>query len=213
MAAVENLERYPLKQLLTPTDAGAALFAVTGLIDELSKPESYLVIGEKPGGWIYAANEAALEQAREIVAAALGTAAANAEPQVHTFLDPAHGAVVEPVMFLRVKAPRGYAALIAEDLARRGVSVLEHDMQRFDVVVRAEGRLADLIGYERASQVLTHGTAVVWNWLLRYQLAACTKPAAIQAQQTVVDACPVQLHAQDRRAQSLLAALLRKAAS
>ena len=68
-------------------------------------------------------------------------------------------------MFLRVKTPRGYAASVAEDLERRAVRILQKDFRRLHWVIRAEGRLADLLGFDKAVETLTNGTAVVWNWL------------------------------------------------
>lgn len=178
MFVEHRLIEYPLRQSLLPAAAGLAIFARRGLVDWLSKPDNYLVICEGRGGQIYAANERALEEAQEIIAAAHGDNVISREAEVHTFLDPALGTVVEPVMFLRIKAPRGYTSSVVDDLKQRGVRILEEDLQRYHVVIRGEGPLAGLLGYERELQALTNGSAAMWNWLLRYE-AASQAPAGL----------------------------------
>ena len=166
--------RYPLRQSLSPRVDGVALFEQRGVARALSKPDSYIVICDKQAGRIYAANERALMEARDAIAEACGQDVINGSLEVHKFLEPLRRAVVEPVMFLRVKAPSGYAAALVDDLELRGARIWQQDIQRLDVVIRAECALASLLGYEEEIQTLTNATAVVWNWLLRYDMSRTT---------------------------------------
>lgn len=168
----DKFERYPLRQPLSPAVDGLAIFSRRGPVEWLSKPGSYLVVCERDGGLIYAANERALVEAWEEIAAVHGNAVIGGEPQVHRMHDAASGAAVEPLMFVRLKVARGFAAAIIDGLERRGARIIEKNLRGVQSVIRAEARLADLLGFEAAVQALTHGAATVWIWLLRYEEAA-----------------------------------------
>lgn len=163
-----DLAAYPLRQSLLPGADGLGVFANLGLVDWLSRPDRYLVVCEGRGGCIYAADESMLDEARQVIREAHGDKVVMRPPLIHTYVDPAIEAVVEPVMFLRIKTPDVHAPAVLRELDRRATRMLEQDHQRRDLVVRAEGRLADLMGLARAIEVITGGSAVLWNWLDRY---------------------------------------------
>ncbi|MGO4394028.1 hypothetical protein AB4Z46_21955 [Variovorax sp. M-6] len=176
MCAEERLALYPLRQSLLPGAEALAIFAQRGTVDWLSRPDRYLIVCEGRGGRIYAANECALTEAQEVIRDVHGALVVLRRPEVHSLRD-SDGAWVEPLMFLRLKAPSAYTGLIVEDLERRGVKIEERDLQRHDVVVRAEGWLQDLMGYPQALRKLTNGSATSWIWLLRYATRNAWKAA------------------------------------
>ncbi|MEO8248649.1 MAG: hypothetical protein ABI589_04695 [Burkholderiales bacterium] len=210
MFAQDNLNRYPLRQLLLPAAEGDTPLERPGVVDLHSRPDSYLVISEERGGRIYAANESALKEAQQVAAAAHGEGVILADPYVHTFHEAALAAKFEPVMYLRVKVPSGYAEAVLQDLEQRGVRIMYSDVKRLDAVIRAEGRLADLLGYEEAVQTLTLGTAVVWNWLLRYE-AARPLPFVAGTRPREARSDPAALGARQRQTPALLSGFLRNA--
>ncbi|WP_350308480.1 hypothetical protein [Acidovorax cavernicola] len=171
MFAEDPLIKYPLRQSLLPGAEGLAVFAQRGPVDWLSRPDQYLFICEGRGGQIYASNEASLEEAQQLIRDAHGDQIVSREPEIHTFVDPELDAVVEPIMFLRLKSPRAYATVLRDELDRRRADVKEEDLQRHDVVIRAEVRLADLMGYAKEALAMSNGSVVIWNWLLRYGMA------------------------------------------
>lgn len=177
MNAPDPLDHYPLRQALLPGAAGLPVFATRGPVDWLSRPERYLVVCEGRGGRIYAAGETALDEAQQVLRDAYGTQLVLRPPTVHTFPDPAGGGTFEPVMFLRLKGPRIHGAGLLGELARRRVRLIEHDVRRDELVVRAELRLADALGLGEAAARLTQGTATLWLWLSRYDAAWLPPPA------------------------------------
>lgn len=176
MQTDERLAQYPLRQALLPGAEGLAIFAERGTVEWLSRPERFLIVCEGRGGSIYASNECALAEAQALVQDVHGTQVVCRPPEIHRY-QAEDGNVVEPLMFVRLKAPVEYLARISEDLARRDVTIEEQDVQHHDVVVRAQGWLQDLMGYPQALEELTGGSATLWTWLLRYQVRS-TPPAA-----------------------------------
>lgn len=166
----DKFASYPLRQSLLPSAKGLAIFAKRGLVEWLSRPDRYLIVCEGRGGRIYAANEASLEEAQQVIKDAYRDQVISRAPEIYTFVDPRLDALVEPIMFLRLKSPRGYATALLEELDRRRASIKEEYLQRYHVVIRAEARLADLMGYSKATLTMTNGSAVIWSWLLRYSI-------------------------------------------
>jgi hypothetical protein len=167
----EKFDIYPLRQQLLPGAKGLAIFATRGLVEWLSRPDRYVIVCEGRGGKIYAANEASLEEAQQVIKTAYGNQVISRAPEIHTFVDPKLNALVEPIMFLRLKSPRGYTTALLEELDRRRASIKETYVQNSDIVIRAEARLADLMGYSEATQAMTNASAVIWSWLLRYGIS------------------------------------------
>ncbi|MFM9927755.1 hypothetical protein VLK31_32595 [Variovorax sp. H27-G14] len=172
----DRLANYPLRQSLLPGAERLPIFATRGLVDWLSRPDRYLVVCEGRGGRIYAADECFLEEAQAVILDAHGACIVMRKPEVLTYIDPEINGWVEPVMFLRIKSPHAHARDILVELRRREARILEMDMQRHDVVVRAEGRLEDLMGLARVLCSFARGSVSIWTWLERYEPAKTESP-------------------------------------
>lgn len=165
----DSLDLLPLRQAITPTGEAASAFAGQGLFDWLSKPERYQILRHGQGGQILAADELALLEAQHLLRLAYGAMVGFGEPTVHTYVDPADDSLRVPVMFLRVDSPRAHAAEVLRMIKSRPSRLQEVDVKRHRVVLRAELRLASLLGLERRILEATDGSAHVRSWLLRYE--------------------------------------------
>lgn len=174
MFTEDRLDGYPLRQSLLPGAEGLQLFALRGVVDWLSRPDRYLVICEGRGGRIYAADECFLHEAQQVIREAHNDLVIMRSPEVHTYTDSVLHALVEPVMFLRIKTSYAYAPAILAELERRELRILEKDVQRYDLVIRAEGRLVHTLGLTLEINSLARGSATIWTWLDRYEVAAST---------------------------------------
>lgn len=178
MLSNDRLSNYPLRQSLLPGARNLRIFETRGVVDWLSRPERFLVACEGRGGRIYAADERCLEQAQQVIANAHGTKVVFREPEVHTYTDPERDALVEPVMFLRIKVPHAYAREVLAELSSRRVRILEQDMQSYDLVIRAEAPLVNLLGLTRMLELFGQSSIAFWTWLDRYERAmTATIPA------------------------------------
>ena len=120
MFSDDQLAQYPLRQSLLPGAKGLRIFEARGVVDWLSRPDRYLVVCEGRGGRIIRRRRALLGRgAACVVANAHGAKIIFREPEVHTYVDPELGALVEPVMFLRIKVPHAYAREILAELSLR----------------------------------------------------------------------------------------------
>ena len=128
----DRLANYPLRQSLLPGAYGLRIFATRGVVDWMSRPDRYLVICEGRCGRIYAADECCLEEAQQVVQDAHGTDVVFRKPEIHTYVDLELDALVEPVMFLRIRSPHAYAREILAELRSREAQILEEDMQRYE---------------------------------------------------------------------------------
>ncbi|MGO4391096.1 hypothetical protein AB4Z46_07050 [Variovorax sp. M-6] len=164
----DELARYPLRQSLTAAPETLAALRRSGLLEWLTKPECCLLVDDEDRITICAAHEDALEQAVAFIMQAHGASVKLDAPQVHGVPDHQGGGPLQPLMFVRAQVPRAHAAQALEELVRRHANVLENDLQTDCVVLRAEVRLADLLGYPVFLRELTGGTAALWIWLLRY---------------------------------------------
>lgn len=171
MFSDDQFAQYPLRQSLLPGAEGLRIFEARGVVDWLSRPDRYLVVCEGRGGRILAADERFLEEAQRVIASVHRGGVVFRKPEIHTYIDSGLDALVEPVMFLRIKVPHAYARETLAELDLRGVRILEQDMQAYDLVIRAEGRLVNLIGLPRKVDSLGHGSAAFWTWLARYERA------------------------------------------
>jgi hypothetical protein len=167
----DPLDLLPLRQTVTPAGDAASAFATRGLLDWLSKPDRFQIISHGNGGQILAIGELALAEAQQLLRQAYGALVGFGAPTVHTYVDPQAGCLMVPVMFLRVEAPRAYACELLRIVEGRCARVQEVDVQKHRVVLRAEIRLANLIGLERAIVEATGGAAHILCWLLRYEAA------------------------------------------
>lgn len=171
-AESQELARYPLRQSLTASPEKLASLRGSGLFDWLSKPERYLLKDDGERITVCAANESALEEATAVFAQAHGPWVAFGPPQVHSLPAAQTGVRLRPVMSVRVQIRREHAERILQELVRRRATIVEEDPQCDGVVLRAEARLADLLGFPAFVHHTTNGGAGLWVWLLRYSADA-----------------------------------------
>lgn len=127
---------------------------------------SQLVL-EPGGGCIYAAHEGALRKARHAVERLHAGQVRFEPPIVRTYVHPADGVMV-PLMFVKaVTQQADYAAVIA-NLRSRRARLHEIEMRRDGLVIRAQVRLADLLGFEDAVCQVARAPVRVASWLVRY---------------------------------------------
>ena len=172
MLAEDKLALLPLRQWVKPSGDAVLTFARRGLLDWLSRPDKFLITSCGTGGQILAAGEAALADAQAVLRQAYGALISFGEPTVHSYLDPATSTRMVPTMFLRLAAPRDHAPALLQRLKERGANLQEVELEAGRAVMRAEIRLADLLGFERELEELTGDAAQVLCWLLRYGPAA-----------------------------------------
>jgi hypothetical protein len=161
----------PLRQVVRPSGEAAPAFARQSLLDGLSRPVRFRINRYGEGGQIRAVSEQALSEARAVLRQAYGDLVSFGAPTVHTYEDPQREILMEPLMFMRIDAPKSQRRQLLELLEERGAELQEVDQQRHRVVVRAEIRLARLLGLENEILELGDGSAHVLCWLLRYDRA------------------------------------------
>ena len=171
MNARDRLDLLPLRQMVSATGDAAHEFARQALLDGFAKPDRYRVVSHGHGGQILAVGELALAEAQAMLRQAYGSLVSFGTPNVHTYVDAETGALMTPVVFLRVDAPRSHTQELLQVLAARSAEMNQVDPQRDRVVVRAELELSRAIGVTRQIDELTNGAAQVLSWLLRYQRA------------------------------------------
>jgi hypothetical protein len=169
MRSQNKLDLLPLRQCLRPATAAGLAFASHGLLESLSRPDKFQIVGLGEGGQIMAANELALAEARLILEQVYGDLLVFENATVHTYMDAARKTSMVPVMFLRIDAPKAHADALIQRLRDRGAAPQETDIERKRVVLRAEVPLADLLGFGKEVLECTDGSAQVLTWLLRYQ--------------------------------------------
>jgi hypothetical protein len=157
MRSQNKLDLLPLRQCLRPATAGGLAFANRDLLESLSRPDKFQIVS------------LGVAEARLILQQAYGDHLLFESPFVHTYVDPVHETLMVPVMFLRIDAPRVHAPALIQRLKERGAVPQKTDIQRKRVVLRAEVRLAELLGFAREVLELTDGSAQVLGWLLRYE--------------------------------------------
>jgi hypothetical protein len=177
----DRLELLPLRQTVSvDSDAGAG-FPRQGLLDWLSRADRYRIISHGSGGQILAASERGLAEARLVLRQAYGALVRFGIPTVHSYLDRQAEALMVPIMFLRVDAPRAHATELQHMLQERDADLREVDLQRDRVVVRAELELSRSLGLERAIEELTDGAVHILSWLVRYDRASTPAEPSPQA--------------------------------
>lgn len=176
MQAEDKLALLPLRQWVKPSGDAVLPFARRGLLDWLSRPEKFLIASYGEGGQILAAGEADLADAQALLRQAYGPLISFGEPTVHSYVDPATGALMVPTMFLRIAVARACAPALMQGLKDRGARLQEVEALGEQVVLRSEVRLADLIGFAQELQQLAGDAAQALCWLLRYEPAEA--PAA-----------------------------------
>lgn len=172
MFADELLDRLPLRQCVTPSGEAIVPFAERKLLDWLSRPAQFQITRYGAGGQIHAASEAALGEAQALLREAYGELIAFSPPVVHTWVCPREEQLMEPIMQLRVEAPRAHVLPVLGELKERNADLQAVELEPDRAVLRGEIRLAELLGYERALEGLTGAAAHVVSRLARYQPAS-----------------------------------------
>lgn len=167
----DELDLLPLRQTVTARGEAESFFARRGLLQWLSRPGKYRIVGHGSGGQILAGSEIALADAQLVLRQAYGSLVTFGETTVHTYVDPREEVLMVPVMFMRIDAARVHAGQLQEILAQRGAALQEIDRQRDRVVLRAEVQLTRALGLHRQLLELTDGTAHVLCWLVGYERA------------------------------------------
>jgi hypothetical protein len=165
----DPLDLLPVRQMVGARGDAAQAFAGQGLLDDLGRPGKFLVARHGQGGQILAAGELALAEAQALLRSAYGPLVTFGDPNVHTYVDDKAGALMVPVMYLRIDAPRTHWQDLLQLLADRSAQSKQADLQRHRVIVRAELALSNAIGVTREIAELTDGVAQVLSWLLRYE--------------------------------------------
>jgi len=112
---------------------------------------------------ILAANEDALEEPRRILREMYGDFVEVRDPRVRYMPGP-H----EPIMHVRITAKRDNAPAILRELRNRGARLLEECTRNRVYIVRAEARLATLLGLPARLDEITEGLAMHSIRLIRY---------------------------------------------
>jgi hypothetical protein len=147
-----KLDLLPLRQHLRPATSAGLAFASRDLLESLSRPGKFQIVGLGEGGQVMAANEFALAEARLLLQQAYGDFLVFENASAHTYTDPVLKTVMVPVMFARIDAPRAHAHTLIQRLKDRGAAPL-----------------AGLLGFGKEVLDLTNGSAQLLTWLLRYQ--------------------------------------------
>lgn len=121
------------------------------------------------GGCIYAANEAALQVARTTLLRLHQDQIRFDAPQARTYVDAVRGPMA-PLMFVRVDTCRHDLDRLVGGLRERQARLHEVELRRSDAaVIRAQARLADMLGFDEHARRLARLPVRVWSWLGRYQ--------------------------------------------
>ena len=114
---------------------------------------------------IFAASESAFEEPKQMLREMYGDLVEVRDPRVrHIPGTP----VREPIMQVRITAPRMNASALVAALRRRGARILDERLLTRLYVVRAEAPLAALLGLPAQVDQITSGLGTHWIGLLRY---------------------------------------------
>jgi hypothetical protein len=180
MEAFDTLDLMPLRQMVRGTHASRAGWCAQSLLDGLSRPDRFRIVRLGAGGQILARNGLALAEAQRLLRHAYGTSIEFATPTVHRVIDHATGAVLEPLMSLRVDAPRTFRQDLLQILADRETGPGQVAVQGERTIVRVESPLACLIGVERQVLERTQGAARILCSLARYAHGADRSPQGVR---------------------------------
>lgn len=160
---------YPVELLArgarTRFQAGFAkmtTFLLPDLDDVMFEPSS-------EGLRILAATEAALEEPVRLLREIHGDDLELGRPRARLIYG---NDVEEPIMSVRVSVERAFAQTVVSDLKRRSAVIHEADRRKSPCIVRAQGRLAALLGYQKDLASLTHGAAELSMQLSHYEAVA-----------------------------------------
>jgi predicted membrane GTPase involved in stress response len=118
---------------------------------------------------IMAANEAALELPVKLLRDIHGDDLELGTPRARLICG---DDVREPVMSLHAIVASEHVEAVLGDLTRRGALVQEADRRESQCVLRAQARLAVLLGYQKDLAAMTNGTAALSMQLSHYEAIA-----------------------------------------
>ena len=167
----DPMDLLPVLQLVTASGDAAPVFARQALLDRLSRPHRFRIVGHGSGGQILAASGRALAEAQGLLRQAYGASIGFGTPSVHTYVDAHTGMLMVPVVFMRIDAPRARGPELRNLLEERRARMQEVEMRRDRVVLRAEMQLSRTLDLEDRIASSTGGAAQVLSWLVRYEPA------------------------------------------
>jgi hypothetical protein len=178
----DRWDLLPLRQMVRVSGDAARVFARQGVLDGLSKPNRFRIVGHGEGGQILAAGELALAEAGVVLRRAYGELVSFATATIHTYREA--GTLMVPVMFLRIDAPRAHMRELLELLHARCGRKPDVDAQRHRTVLRAEVELSRGLDLHGRVHALTDGAAHVLSWLQGYQPAPRVKDVPLPTDAT-----------------------------
>jgi predicted membrane GTPase involved in stress response len=160
------LREYPIEQLARSTEtrfqlgfAKMVAYCLPSFDDAALQP----TVG---GLQILGANEMALDAPREMIRKLHQADVALQEPRVRLLRR--DGDLHEPVMCVRACVHGGAVEGAIHELVRRGAAIESVNWLHAPVVVRASGRLRDLLGYPAEFAALSNGCGDLKMWLSHY---------------------------------------------
>lgn len=171
MNAFDTLDRLPLRQVVRAKHPTAKGLGDWRRLDGLSRPNRFRILRHGSGGQVLARDGLSLAEAQGVLRNAYGRSIDFEPPTVHRVIDHATRTILEPVMFLRIDAPRAYKQELLQMLVQRSAKASEIAPERDRVVVRTEAPLAHLIGLEQQVLEGTDGAAQIVCRLSRYSPA------------------------------------------
>lgn len=171
---VDKPDRLPLRQRWHTTGGEGVRFQDATDASKPARPPRFRVLVDGScGGQLRALNETALAQARDLVRRYQRGHVVFDEPAVHTYVDEVLQVEMEPLMFIRINAPRTRWSPLVQELRGRRAKLHEVELQPQVAVLRAEAPLRRLLGLERAITELGEVPPIqAFVWLLRYEPSA-----------------------------------------
>lgn len=174
----DRLDLLPLRQAVTATGDATPVFARPALLEGLSKPGRFRILGHGQGGQILAASAYALAEAQVLLRQAYGERVTFGIVSVHTYVDEGSGEVMVPMLFARIDAPRRHMHELLGLLKARGARMQDVELRRDRVLLRAELAFARAVDLHHTVLVATDGSAHFLSWLLGYRPARDAEEAA-----------------------------------
>ena len=159
------LYQYPLETLARRRATTSQIDFARQARQVLADSDDALFEAHDHGLAIFAANEDALRVPVRVLREMYGDFVEVRLPKVRYVPgDPQQ----EPIMHVRITTRADYAARVLAELRAREARIVEQCLRGRVVIMRAEGRLANLLGLSTRLDELTDGTAAHTVRLLRY---------------------------------------------
>jgi predicted membrane GTPase involved in stress response len=160
------LREYPIEQLARSTETRFQLGFAKMVAYCLPSFDDAALQPTVDGLQILGANEMALDAPREMIRKLQQADVALQEPRVRLLRR--EGDLHEPVMCVRACVHGGAVEGAIHELVRRGAAIESVNWLHAPVVVRASGRLRDLLGYPAEFAALSNGRGDLKMWLSHY---------------------------------------------